>query len=122
MTIAAISTAKAAAGIGIVRLSGEDAISLADGFFKSKQDLTDPANDRKLLYGHIISEGEVVDEVLAVAFRAPFSYTGEDMVEIQAHGSRIGLERILNCFISAGAEPAKRGEFTKIAFLNGKLD
>ena len=122
MTIAAISTAKSAAGIGIVRLSGEDAISLADGFFKSKQELTDPANDRKLLYGHIVSEGEVVDEVLAVAFRAPFSYTGEDMVEIQAHGSRIGLERILNCFISAGAEPAKRGEFTKIAFLNGKLD
>ena len=122
MTIAAISTAKSPAGIGIVRLSGEEAISLASGFFQGKQSLTNPANDRKLLYGHIVSEGEVVDEVLAVAFRAPFSYTGEDMVEIQAHGSRIGLERILNCFIGAGAEPAKRGEFTKIAFLNGKLD
>ena len=122
MTIAAISTAKSPAGIGIVRLSGDAAISLACGFFRGKQSLDDPANDRKLLYGHIVSEGEVVDEVLAVAFRAPFSYTGEDMVEIQAHGSRIGLERILNCFISAGAEPAKRGEFTKIAFLNGKLD
>ena len=122
MTIAAISTAKSPAGIGIVRLSGEEAISLASGFFQGKQSLTNPANDRKLLYGHIVSGGEVVDEVLAVAFRAPFSYTGEDMVEIQAHGSRIGLERILSCFIAAGAEPAKRGEFTKIAFLNGKLD
>ena len=122
MTIAAISTAKSPAGIGIVRLSGDSAISLASGFFQGKQSLADPANNRKLLYGHIVSENEVVDEVLAVAFHAPFSYTGEDMVEIQAHGSRIGLERILNCFISAGAEPAKRGEFTKIAFLNGKLD
>ena len=73
MTIAAISTAKSPAGIGIVRLSGEEAISLACGFFRGKQSLEDPANDRKLLYGHIVSEGEVVDEVLAVAFRAPFS-------------------------------------------------
>lgn len=122
MTIAAISTAKSPAGIGIVRLSGEGSIAVAEQFFRSKQALSDPRNDRKLLYGHFVEENDVVDEVLAVAFRAPFSYTGEEMVEIQAHGGTVGLERILSAFIEAGCEPAGRGEFTKIAFLNGKLD
>ncbi|MDD7363543.1 MAG: tRNA uridine-5-carboxymethylaminomethyl(34) synthesis GTPase MnmE [Firmicutes bacterium] len=122
MAIAAISTAKSPAGIGIVRLSGDDSLAVATKFFESKQSLLDPKNDRKLLYGHFVEKGEVVDEVLAVAFRAPHSYTGEDMVEIQAHGGSIGLERILSALIDGGCEPAERGEFTKIAFLNGKLD
>lgn len=122
MTIAAISTAKSPAGIGIVRLSGADSIAVAEKFFRSKSALSDPLNDRKLLYGHFVVEDEIIDEVLAVAFRGPYSYTGEDMVEIQAHGGSVGLERILSAFIDGGCEAAMRGEFTKIAFLNGKLD
>lgn len=119
MTIAAISTAKSPAGIGIVRLSGENSIAIAEKFFRSKSALSDSSNDRKLLYGHFVVEDEIIDEVLAVAFRGPYSYTGEDMVEIQAHGGSVGLERILSAFIDGGCEAAMRGEFTKIAFLNG---
>lgn len=122
MTITAISTAKAPAGIGIVRLSGTDAIIMGERFFSGRESLSDPANDRKLLYGHFVKDGEVYDEVLAVAFRGPRSYTGEDMVEIQAHGGSVGLERILSAFLEAGCVGATPGEFTKIAFLNGKLD
>ncbi|MCD1147905.1 tRNA uridine-5-carboxymethylaminomethyl(34) synthesis GTPase MnmE [Peptoniphilus sp. KCTC 25270] len=121
-TIAAISTSRSPGGIGIVRLSGEDAIKIASSLFRSKENLADPSNDRKLLYGHFEKKGETIDEVLAVAFHEPNSYTRENMVEIQCHGGPVVLDRILEAFLSSGAEPAEPGEFTRRAFLNGRMD
>lgn len=121
-TIVAISTSRSPAGIGIVRLSGEEAINMASCLFESSQSLLDKKNDRRLLYGHLTYQGEILDEVLAVAFYGPNSYTREDMVEVQCHGGPVVLDRILEAFLHQGAKIAEPGEFTRRAFLNGRLD
>ena len=120
-TIAAISTAPGNAGIGIVRLSGKDSINIIEKIFK-------PAKKSKvkgynIKYGNIIdNKGEVIDEVLVSFFIAPKSYTGENMCEINSHGNNIVLKKILDVCLENGAELAEAGEFTRRAFINGRID
>jgi len=120
-TIAAISTAPGNSGIGIVRLSGEKSIEILNKIFK-------PVNKSgikgyTIKYGNIIdNKNEIIDEVLVSFFIAPKSYTGENMCEINSHGNNIILKRILDLCIENGAELAEAGEFTKRAFLNGRID
>ena len=122
-TIAAIATAMSSSGIGIVRISGEDAVLVADRIFEMK-------NHKKLSempthsihYGHIHDEDEVIDEVMVLLMRGPKSYTREDTVEIDCHGGVYVMKRILETVIRHGARPAEPGEFTKRAFLNGRID
>ena len=119
-TIAAISTATGEAGIGIVRMSGEKAFEIADKVFK-------PANstefhNRKMTYGHIEEEGQLIDEVLISYMKGPKTYTTEDMVEIYTHGGIISVRKVLALLLKKGADTAGPGEFTKRAFLNGRLD
>ncbi len=123
-TISAIATPQGMGGIGVVRISGEEALRVADAVFaaNSGQKLADTEGGR-FLHGSLVdSFGEAIDEALALVFRAPHSYTGEDVVEIQCHGSPYVLRCALALTYSAGARPAERGEFTKRAFLNGHLD
>ena len=122
-TIAAIATAMSSSGIGIVRISGEEAVLVADRIFEMK-------NHKKLsempthsiYYGHIHDEDEVIDEVMVLLMRGPKSYTREDTVEIDCHGGVYVMKRILETVIRHGARPAEPGEFTKRAFLNGRID
>ncbi len=122
-TIAAISTGRAPGGIGVVRISGENAIEIGDKIFSS-------FNNKKLceldgysaLYGKAIDENGSIDNVVALLFRAPKSYTGEDVVEISCHGGLFVTDKVLKAVFEAGAVPAEAGEFTKRAFLNGKMD
>lgn len=122
-TIAAIATAMSSSGIGIVRISGEEAVLVADRIFEMK-------NHKKLSempthsihYGHIHDEDEVIDEVMVLLMRGPKSYTREDTVEIDCHGGVYVMKRILETVIRHGARPAEPGEFTKRAFLNGRID
>lgn len=124
-TIAAISTAVGEAGIGIVRLSGKEAINIANNIFKgiNSKSLTD-AENRKMTYGHIIDKEQekVVDEVLIVSMKEPHTYTRENTVEIYCHGGIIPVKKILELLLNNGARLADPGEFTKRAFLNGRLD
>lgn len=123
-TIAAISTATGEAGIGIVRMSGEDSVEIAEKVFRhiGNKNLTEIKN-RMISYGHIIDENEkVIDEVLIVKMMAPNTYTRENMVEIYTHGGIISVRRVLNLILDNGARIAEAGEFTKRAFLNGRLD
>lgn len=122
-TISAISTATGEAGIGIVRMSGEKSVEIANSMFKSisKKSLTDSEN-RKLLYGHIYDGDKLIDEVLIAKMMAPSTYTREDVVEIYCHGGIISVRKILNMTLDRGARIAEPGEFTKRAFLNGRLD
>ena len=117
-TIAAISTAYGEGGIGIIRISGDQALEITGRLFSPE------IRPRVMTYGYIRddSTGELVDEVMVCYFRAPHSYTAEDVVEIQCHGSLISLKKILELVISKGARLAEPGEFTKRAFLNGRLD
>lgn len=122
-TIAAISTGMAAGGIGIVRISGENAIKIADSIFSSvsgKKIAQIPGYSA--LYGKAHDDDETLDTSVALLFRAPKSYTGEDVVEISCHGGLYVTKRVLRAALSAGAVPAEPGEFTKRAFLNGKMD
>ena len=121
-TIAAISTALGEGAVSLLRLSGNDAVAIADKFFRSKQGLRQvPA--RRASFGRIVDrEGRTVDEVLLTLFRAPHSYTGEDVVEISAHGGLFVTRRILDLLLAGGARAADPGEFTQRAFLNGKMD
>lgn len=122
-TIVAISTAQAPAGIGIVRLSGPQAIALADGAFRAYSGKAYMAKDqRKMRYGHIVDEDEVLDEVLCVYMKGPHTYTREDMVEVNCHGGRVSVQRVLALFLAMGARIAQPGEFTRRAFLNGRID
>ena len=122
-TIAAISTGRAPGGIGVVRISGENAINIADKVFSS-------FNGKKLceipgysaLYGKATDENGSIDNVVALLFRAPKSYTGEDVVEFSCHGGLFVTDKVLKAVLDAGAIPAEAGEFTKRAFLNGKMD
>lgn len=123
-TIAAISTATGEAGIGIVRMSGEDSVEIAEKVFRhiGNKNLTEIKN-RMMSYGHIIDENEkVIDEVLIVKMMAPNTYTRENMVEIYTHGGIISVRRVLNLLLDNGSRIAEAGEFTKRAFLNGRLD
>lgn len=124
-TIAAISTAYGEGGIGIIRLSGEQAKAVLDKVFvpKQRQGKADIVN-RRLYYGHIVDpEGQqVIDEVLAVYMKAPATYTTEDVVEIYCHGSVVALRKTLSLALRNGARLAEPGEFTKRAFLGGRLD
>jgi tRNA modification GTPase len=120
-TIAAIATAPGTAALGIIRMSGPQSIYIADRIFPSKQ--VSGALGTTLHYGKIIKEdGALVDEVLLSVFKAPHSYTGEDLIEISCHGSPYILQQMLNLLLSYGAVLAKPGEFTLRAFLNGKMD
>lgn len=120
-TIAAIATALSPSGIGIVRISGEDAITIADKIFKGKNKLCD-VNTHTINFGYVIKGEETIDQVLCMVMKAPHSYTGEDVVEVQCHGGVLVMEKILSAAIDAGANMAEPGEFTKRAFLNGKMD
>ncbi|MEW6714919.1 MAG: tRNA uridine-5-carboxymethylaminomethyl(34) synthesis GTPase MnmE [Nitrospirota bacterium] len=124
-TIASISTPSGRGGIGIVRLSGKDAVKIADRLFsspKNKKLISTPSH--RILYGHIInpSNGEVVDEALVSVMKAPNTYTREDIVEINCHGGMVPIKRVLELLIEGGARLAEPGEFTKRAFLNGRID
>jgi len=121
-TIAAIATASGTGAIGIIRLSGAEAITIADRIFKGKKLVDQPA--RTVHFGRIVSvsDGAIIDEVVVTLFRSPHSYTGEDIVEISGHGSPYVLQKILEACLQAGAVSAQPGEFTQRAFLNGKLD
>lgn len=122
-TIAAVSTGNQVSAIGILRLSGDDCVAVADRVFTANNlhPLTEAA-DRKLILGSLRDkQGRVIDQCMAVVARAPHSYTGEDTVEFHCHGSPAVLAAGLEGLYLAGAKPARRGEFTKRAFLNGKL-
>lgn len=122
-TITAISTALAPGGIGIIRISGDSAISVADSIFKSFDGtkLAD-LNGYCAKFGRIFYNRSVVDRVIALVFRAPHSYTGENVVEISCHGGVYIVQKILDIVLKNGAVLAQPGEFTKRAFLNGKMD
>ena len=124
-TIAAISTARfAAAGVGMLRISGDDAVSVAEKVVRRPggKGLAD-AESRKMVRCSLLdTTGAVIDDILAVVFRAPGSYTGEDVVELHCHGAPIVLEEALRALFQAGARQAQAGEFTKRAFLNGHMD
>ena len=126
-TIAAVSTALGEGGIGIVRVSGDKAAEILGKIFAASGEKrpggTDFA-DKTMYYGHILepSSGETIDEALVVFMKGPKSYTGEDVCEIQCHGGGIPLRRILDIVCGLGAVPAQPGEFTKRAFLNGRID
>ncbi len=123
-TISAVCTALGEGAIGIIRISGENALAAGEAIFKtaSGRKLADyPVNT--LVYGHVYdADGSMVDEVMAVYMRGPHSYTAEDVVEIQCHGGVRSLQKILSLSYAAGARPAEPGEFTKRAFLNGRID
>ena len=122
-TIAAISTAMSDAGIGIVRMSGPKAYSIADKIYRGKKEkLLSEQKTHTIHYGYVVDGECVVDEVLVMLMRGPHSYTGEDTVEINCHGGVYVVKRILELLVDRGARPAEPGEFTKRAFLNGKID
>ena len=124
-TIAAISTSTmSSGGISIVRMSGKDAIETADKIFVSKNGKKlSEASSHTVHYGNIVDEdGNIIDEVLVIVMRAPNTYTREDVVEIDCHGGIIVTRKVLEAAIKAGAKPAEPGEFTKRAFLNGRID
>ena len=122
--IAAISTPPVPSAIGVLRLSGPGAAACADRVFRARsgRPLTQTP-DRQLVYGSLLDRaGNVIDQVLATVSRAPHSYTGEDTAELQCHGAPVVLSMALEALYAAGARPARPGEFTQRAFLNGKLD
>jgi len=123
-TIAAIATAMGNSGIGIVRISGNEAISVADCIFKSKQKnkKLSQAESHTIHYGFICDENEIIDEVLVMVMKGPRSFTAEDTIEIDCHGGALVTRRILETVLKAGARLAEPGEFTKRAFLNGRID
>lgn len=123
-TIAAIATAMSPSGIGIVRLSGAEAFEIADKVYRagknSKKRLSDQES-HTIHYGFIFDGDEMIDEVLVMLMRGPRSYTGEDTVEIDCHGGVYAVKRVLETVLSNGARPAEPGEYTKRAFLNGRI-
>ena len=123
-TIAAIATSPGESGIGIIRISGEESLNILNKiFYPASKNLAPKDNHRQLIYGHIKDElGNIIDEVLAVYFPAPKTYTAEDVVEIDCHGGIVPLSNTLSLVLRCGANLAEPGEFTKRAFLNGRLD
>ncbi|OPX88299.1 MAG: tRNA modification GTPase MnmE [Pelotomaculum sp. PtaB.Bin104] len=124
-TIAAISTPLGEGGIGIIRLSGHESLKIASKIFKPKSGAGhDSLKSHSMVYGHIIDSisGQIIDEVLLCYMRAPRTYTREDVVEINCHGGMIPLRKVLELLLAGGARLAGPGEFSKRAFLNGRLD
>lgn len=123
-TIAAISTAVSNAGIGIIRISGDDALKVLEQVFVpyNKSVSAGDLEDRKVYYGNIVDDGEVIDECITFTMRGPHSYTAEDVAEIDCHGGVHVVYRVLEAVLKHGARPAEPGEFTKRAFLNGRID
>lgn len=120
-TIAAISTALGAAGISVIRISGENAVEIADRVFKANRKLSE-MQGYTCAFGAVYDREEKIDECIATVFLAPHSYTGENVVELSCHGGPYVTQKTLQAVFSQGALPAQAGEFTKRAFLNGKLD
>lgn len=122
-TIAAICTAQGEGGIGVIRISGDDSLRIADKVFKN-------INNKKVAdmkgytaaFGKVCNNGEEIDEAVVLVYRAPHSYTGENVVEISCHGGIFITKQVLRAVLDNGAVPAQAGEFTKRAFLNGKID
>lgn len=122
-TIAAVSTPVAAGGIGVIRISGDDAIEIADKLFRATSGKAlSQLKGYTAAHGRVHFSGEDIDECVALVFRSPKSYTGENTVEISCHGGIYVTNRVLRAVLSCGARPAQPGEFTKRAFLNGKMD
>ena len=122
-TIAAIATGMGNAGIGIVRISGDAAITVADRVFKGKSNKKlSESRSHMAHYGHIYDGEELIDEVLVLVMKEPNTYTRENVVEIDCHGGAYVTRRILELVLRNGARPAEPGEFTKRAFLNGRID
>ena len=122
-TIVSISTAPGIGGIGIIRMSGEETFNIIEKIFKPlKYQKIEDIKGYTMKYGNIIDNGEIIDEVLVSYFRSPKSYTTEDMCEINSHGGNVILKRILDVCLKNGANLAEPGEFTKRAFLNGRID
>ena len=122
-TIASISTAPGIGGIGIIRMSGEKTFEILEKIFKPKtEQKIEDIKGYTIKYGHIIENKEIIDEVLVSYFKAPRSYTKENMCEINSHGGNIVVKKILEMCLKNGAELAEPGEFTKRAFLNGRID
>lgn len=123
-TIAAISTAPGEGAIGIVRISGDDAIRIADEVYRLKEKRLKEQPSHTIHYGHILDpkNDEVIDEVMVTVLRAPKTFTREDVVEINCHGGIVAINRILQLVLRMGARLAEPGEFTKRAFLNGRID
>ena len=123
-TIAAVSTAMAPAGIGIVRISGNDAFEVADRVFRAKKEgkKLSAVKSHTIHYGWITEGEEVIDEVLVMVMKGPKTYTGENTVEIDCHGGVLAVKKVLEAVLHAGARAADPGEFTKRAFLNGRMD
>lgn len=121
-TICAISTPPMAGGLGVIRISGEDAINIAEKIFKpfGGREVSEMSG-HTCAYGHVIYNNEVIDDAVLTVFRAPKSYTGENTAEISCHGGIYVTRRVLRACIENGAQPAQAGEFTKRAFLSGKL-
>ena len=123
-TIAAVATAMTASGIGIIRISGPESREIAGKIYRSKggKKRLENVPSHTIQYGFICDEDEVIDEVLVMIMDAPRSYTGENTVEIDCHGGVLAMKRVLETVIKYGARPAEPGEFTKRAFLNGRID
>ena len=123
-TICAISTSPGTGAIAVIRLSGSEAISIADSVFKSpvKDKSLQTQNANTLHFGQIVFNEEIIDEVIVALFKTPHSFTGEDIVEISCHGSAYIQQKILEVLLNSGARMALPGEFTQRAFLNGKMD
>ena len=118
-TICALATPQGGGAIGIVRLSGKESVKIADSFFSGSLEKAEPY---KMVYGSLRDGEKIIDDVLAVVFRSPRSYTGEDCVELYCHASSYIEQKIIMLLISRGARMAEPGEFSKRAFLNGKMD
>lgn len=121
-TCAALSSARGKAGVALIRVSGEDAVKICSAVFKPLRGNLEESSANRAIYGEIFRGGEKFDTGIATVFRAPHSFTGEDTVEICCHGSEVGVSMLLSALYENGAYPAQPGEFTKRAFLNGKLD
>ena len=123
-TIAAIATAMSNSGIGIVRISGDEALQVADRIFVPKKGTkkVSEMDSHTIHYGYVRDGEETVDEVMLLIMKAPNSYTREDTVEIDCHGGVLVMKRLLETVLKYGARPAEPGEFTKRAFLNGRID
>ena len=123
-TIAAIATAMTNSGIGIIRISGDEAFEVIDNIYKSKdgQKVLSKMESHTVHYGYIYDEDELIDEVMVLVLKAPNTYTRENTIEIDCHGGTLVMRRILETVIKHGARPAEPGEFTKRAFLNGRID
>ena len=119
--IAAAATPIAASGIAVVRLSGIDSIKIASKIFRPVKKNLETLDGYSAAYGHIVEKSEIIDDGVALVFRAPNSYTGEDVVEISCHGGILIIKKVLELCYANGASPAQNGEFTKRAFLNNKM-